>query len=111
MSVESPELTNNLVKEEKRAEQPRSGEASAQPEQAELKIRVIKLKSVLLGNDGINIQYTWVEGGNPNPNVSYTLPLGMVQEMVQRGDVFSVKVLMIVKVPMWKKIWLNCVNL
>jgi len=85
MSVESPELTNNLVKEEKRAEQPRSGEASAQPEQAELKIRVIKLKSVLLGNDGINIQYTWVEGGNPNPNVSYTLPLGMVQEMVQRG--------------------------
>ena len=82
LSTKSPD---NLVEAGTQVEQPRPGEASAQPEQAELKIRVIKLKSVLLGNDGINIQYTWVEGGNPNPNVSYTLPLGMVQEMVQRG--------------------------
>ena len=85
MSVESPELTNNLVKKEKLVEQSRPEEASAQPEQAELKKKVINLKSVLLGPDGIHIQYTWVKGGNPNPNVSYTLPLGMVQEMVQRG--------------------------
>jgi len=82
LSTKSPD---NLVEAGTQVEQPRPGEASAQPEQAELKIRVIKLKSVLLGNDGIYIQYTWVEGGNPNPNVSYTLPLGMVQEMVQRG--------------------------
>jgi hypothetical protein len=85
MSVGSPELTNNLVKKEKLVEQSRPEEASAQPEQAELKKKVINLKSVLLGPDGIHIQYTWVKGGNPNPNVSYTLPLGMVQEMVQRG--------------------------
>jgi hypothetical protein len=83
LSTKSPD---NLVEAGTQVEQPRPGEASAQPEQEKReKVRVIKLKSVLLGNDGINIQYTWVEGGNPNPNVSYTLPLGMVQEMVQRG--------------------------
>jgi hypothetical protein len=86
---ESPSLSmgspNNLVETGTQAEQSRPEEASAQPEQAELKKKVINLKSVLLGPDGIHIQYTWVKGGNPNPNVSYTLPLGMVQEMVQRG--------------------------
>jgi len=82
LSTKSPD---NLVEAGTQVEQPRPGEASAQPEQAELKKKVINLKSVLLGPDGIHIQYTWVKGGNPNPNVSYTLPLGMVQEMVQRG--------------------------
>ena len=82
LSTKSPD---NLVEAGTQVEQPRPGEASAQPEQAELKIRVIKLKSVLLGNDGINIQYTWVEGGNPDASYTYTLPLGKVQEMVQRG--------------------------
>jgi len=82
LSTKSPD---NLVEAGTQVEQPRPGEASAQPEQAELKIRVIKLKSVLLGNDGIYIQYTWVEGGNPDASYTYTLPLGKVQEMVQRG--------------------------
>ena len=89
MSVGSPELTNNLVKKEKLVEQSRPEEASAQPEQAELKKKVINLKSVLLGPDGINIQYTWVEGGNPDASYTYTLPLGKVQEMVQRGVYIS----------------------
>jgi len=84
MSVGSPELTNNLVKKEKLVEQFRPEEASARPEQEKREeVRVINLESVLLGPDGIYIQYTWVQGGKPN--VSYTLPLGMVQEMVQRG--------------------------
>ena len=87
LSTKSPD---NLVEAGTQVEQPRPGEASAQPEQEKReKVRVIKLKSVLLGNDGINIQYTWVEGGNPDASYTYTLPLGKVQEMVQRGVYIS----------------------
>ncbi len=86
LSIGSPD---NSAGAEKRAEQFGSGEASTRPEQAELKIRVIKLKSVLLGNDGINIQYTWVEGGNPDASYTYTLPLEVVQKMVENGVCIS----------------------
>ena len=83
--IKTPESHNNLA--ETQVKQSRPEEASAQPEQAELKIRVIKLKSVLTSEDSdeISIEYTWVQGGNPD--ASYTLPLSKVREMVERGGV------------------------
>ena len=84
LSTKSPD---NLVEAGTQVEQPRPGEASARPEQEKREVGVIKLQSVLLDPDGIHIRYTWVQGGKPN--VSYTLPLGKVQEMVQRGVCIS----------------------
>ena len=86
LSTKSPD---NLVEAGTQVEQSRPEEASAQPEQEKReKVRVIKLESVLLSSedsDEISIEYTWVQGGNPD--ASYTLPLGKVREMVESGDV------------------------
>ena len=95
MSIKPPESHNSLSIEssnnlaEIQAKQSRPEEASAQPEQEKReKVRVIKLESVLLSSedsDEISIEYTWVQGGNPD--ASYTLPLSKVREMVERGGV------------------------
>jgi hypothetical protein len=93
MSTKIPESHNslpigspdNLVEAETQVKQSRPEEASARPEQEKLQVGVINLESVLLGSDGIRIEYTWVQGGKQG--VSYTLPLGKVRKMVESGVV------------------------
>ena len=96
MSIKPPESHNSLSIEssnnlaEIQAKQSRPEEASAQPEQEKReKVRVINLESVLSGTDEIYIKYTWVQGGRRGENVSYTLPLGKVREMVESGVCIS----------------------
>ena len=78
---------DNSVGAETQVKQSRPEEASAQPEQEKREVGVIKLQSVLTSEDSdeISIEYTWVQGGNPD--ASYTLPLSKVREMVERGGV------------------------